>query len=148
MNTYKTLRGIQFDLDIIEVGLKSIVVQATCEQGINTFTIRFPFEIKEDNAFYGELLEGDTSQLTDEDLEEAMAWVDEVTIAFVTSEAAKVCLMKSNKDEFWSFSIYTHEAFKLDIFQMKVLQPSGFEIMESLFAYNETEIKELISKLK
>lgn len=148
MKTYKTTRGIEFDLEVIEVGYKSIKVQATCEEGSNTFTIGFPYPIKEDNTFYGELSYGDTSQLTDEDLEEVMSWVDEVTVSFITSELCKVCVAKSILDEYWAFNIFHHNVITANVHKMKITQDGGFENIQSLFAHGETEIKELINKLK
>lgn len=148
MNTYTTSRGIEFDLEVTELGYKHIIVQATCEEGSETFIIDFLYPIKEDDAFYAELLEGNTSRLTDEELKEVMSWVDEVTVSFIASEASKICTQKSNSSEYWSFKLYCHECVKLDVFRMKVLQPAGFEFMESFSAYGETEIKELIYKLK
>ena len=147
MNTYKTLRGIEFDLEITEVGTKSIQVQATCEEGSNTFTIDFPYPIKEDNAFYSQMLDGDTSQLNDEDLEEVMAWVDEVTISFLAGELAKLCLSKSTETEYWTFNIYTYDCVTITFYSMEV----DTIIKRNLFhesATGETEIKELINKLK
>lgn len=147
MNTYKTPRGIEFELEVIEVGYKDLKVQATCEEGSNTFVIDFFYPIKEDDAFYAELLDGNTSMLTDEELEEVMSWVDEVTISFIASEASKICTQKSNSSEYWSFNLYCYECVKLDVFRMEVL-PVGFDLMESFSAYGEEEIKELIYKLK
>jgi len=147
MNIYTTSRGIEFDLEVIEVGYKDLKVQATCEEGSETFIIDFFYPIKEDDAFYAELLEDDTSRLTDEELEEVMSWVDEVTISFIASEASKICTQKSNSSEYWSFNLYCYKCVKLDVIRMKVL-PAGFDLMESFSAYGEAEIKELIYKLK
>lgn len=148
MNTYKTLRGIEFDLEITELGHKEIQVQATCEEGSNTFTIDFPYPIKEDNTFYGELLEGDCKQLTEDDLPEVMAWVDEVTIGFIASEVAKVCLKKSSDTEYWCFDLFHKDYISMHVCRMKVINTTGFESLENFFANGETEIKELINKLK
>lgn len=148
MKTYKTPRGIEFDLEVTELGYKHIIVQATCEEGSNTFVIDFLYPIKEDDAFYAELLEGDTSRLTDEELKEIMSWVDEVTVSFITSELAKVCVAKSNVDEYWALNIYHHNAISASVHIMKVTQDGGFECVQSFHASGETEIKELIYKLK
>lgn len=148
MNTYTTSRGIEFELEVIEVGYKHIIVQATCEEGSNTFVIDFFYPIKEDDAFYAELLEGNTSRLTDEELTEAMSWVDGVTVSFITSELAKVCVAKSNVEEYWSLNIFYHECVSASVHIMKVTQNGGFECVQSFHASGETEIKELIYKLK
>lgn len=148
MNTYKTPRGVEFDLEVIEVGYKDLKVQATCEEGSETFIIDFLYPIKEDDAFYVELLDGDTSRLIDEELEEVMSWVDEVTVSFITSELAKVCVAKSKGDEYWSLNIYHHNAITAGVYRMKVTQDGGFELVESFCASGEEEIKELIYKLK
>ena len=148
MNTYTTSRGIEFELEVTELGYKHIVVQATCEEGSNTFVIDFFYPIKEDDAFYAELLEGNTSRLTDEDLEEVMSWVDDVTISFIASELAKVCVAKSNVDEYWALNIFYHNCVMASVHRMKVTQDGGFENIQSFHASGEEEIKELIYKLK
>lgn len=148
MNTYTTSRGIEFELEVTELGYKHIIVQATCEEGSETFIIDFLYPIKEDDAFYAELLEGNTSRLTDDELEEVMSWVDEVTVSFITSELANVCVAKSNVEEYWSLNIYHHNAITAGVYRMKVTQDGGFELVESFCAIGEEEIKELIYKLK
>ena len=94
------------------------------------------------------MLEGNTSSLTDEDLEEVMSWVDEVTISFIASELAKVCVAKSNVDEYWAFEIFYHKFVSARVYRMKVKQDGGFENIQSFRASGEEEIKELIYKLK
>lgn len=150
MNTLRnTKRGIEFELEIIEIHSHSIKVLATCEEGFKDFIIDFGFSpIKSDSELYSSLCDGETTPLTDDDLEEVYNWVDETTIGFIASEVSKICVSKSNVSEYWSFGIYTNETVCVDIHKMKVLQPDGFESIESFFAQGEEEIKELISKLK
>lgn len=145
----KTTRGIEFDLEVTKVDHQSIDVLATCEEGDKVFTIDFPYPIQEDDTFYGELLEGDTSQIPKEDLSEVMAWVDEVTIAFLVSEVTKLCLAKSNDNELWCFSMHTLNTILISLHCHSV--EDGLltgETLFSEFAHTEQEVKDLLNKLK
>lgn len=142
METFKTDLGIEYDVEIIEVGLKSVVIRATCEEGAEEFTITFPYEIKEDDAFYGQVLDGDCSQITEDDLTDANSWVNEITVGFVAKEIAMWCVRKSDDSFYWSFDVPRHIRLSAGVYKHD--RNNGMEITESHYLHGEDEIKDFL----
>lgn len=142
MKKFKTNLGIEYDLEIIEVGLKSIVIRATCEEGVEEFRITFPFEIKEDNTFYSQLIEGDCSQITEDDLTDANAWVNEVTVSFISGKAAAMCVRKTDSKHYYGFSVVYSDSLSLNIYVHN--KDTGMRVDKSYHLSGENEIKEFL----
>lgn len=144
----KTKLGIAYDLEIVSFGNKSVEYMVTCEEGSRTFELSFPFDVKDDNTLYGQLQDGDCSLFSDDDLEMADAWIDDVTIRFLSAELASIALANcdngilcsSSVNCFIEFETITAHITKVDVKKEK-----------SIFhhtAHGEQEIKDLIQKLK
>lgn len=144
MKTFKTNLGIEYDVEIIEIGLKSIVIRATCEEGEKEFTITFPYEIKEDNAFYSQLLDGDCSQITEDDLTDVNAWVNEVTVSFIAGKAAAMCVRKTDEKYYYAFSVVYSDSLGLNIYVHN--KYTGMRVDNSYHLSGESEIKEFLYK--
>ena len=144
METFKTNLGIEYDVEIIEVGLKSIVILATCEEGEKEFTMVFPYEIKEDNAFYSQLLDGDCSQITEDDLTDVNSWVNEVTVSFIAGCAAAMCVRKTDEKYYYAFSVVYSDSLSLNIYVHN--KEAGMRVDNSYHLSGENEIKEFLYK--
>lgn len=144
MKTFKTNLGIEYDVEIIEIGFKSIVIRATCEEGGKEFTITFPYEIKEDNTFYNQLLDGDCSQITKDDMTDVNAWVNEVTVSFISGKAAAMCVRKTDKKYYYAFSVVYSDSLSLNIYVHN--KEAGMRVDNSYHLIGENEIKEFLYK--
>ena len=71
MKTLKTNLGIEYDIEIVEVGVRNIIINVTCEEGTKEFLLSFDYPLKDDNEFYSQVINNDCSQITNEDLIEA-----------------------------------------------------------------------------
>src|SRR5690606_35498045 len=148
MNTLKTNLGIEYDIEIVEVGVRNIIINVTCEEGTKEFLLSFDYPLKDDNEFYSQVINNDCSQITNEDLIEAEKWVNEVTVSFISSEVSKLCVKKTNDIEYWHYSIFTLGIIRVSIFNSILSDGRIEDNKESFFANGEKEIKELINKLK
>lgn len=146
MKTFKTNLGIEYDVEIIEVGSKYIVIQATCEEGVEKFIIDFPFAIKDDDAFFSRVLDGDCSDITDDELSEASAWANEVTVGFIAKEVAVWCLRKSSDKYYWTFDISRFES--LGVILYLIDKSNNMKVIKSHYLYGEEEIKEFLRNNK
>lgn len=146
MKTFKTDLGIEFEVEIIEVGFKSVVILATCEEGEKEFTITFPYEIKEDNTFYSKLLDGDCSQITEDDLSDVNAWVNEVTVSFIAGESAAMCVRKTDEKYYYAFSVVYSDSLSLNIYVHN--KDAGMRVDNSYHLSGENGIKEFLQDNK
>lgn len=139
--------GIGYDLEIIQVGHKSIEVLATTEDGDKSFWIEFENNIQDDQTFHAELLDGNTQQLTSDDLAEVESWIEGSVVTYLVSEAVKLCVRKSNDKEYWHCVYHADTHFSLNIFQQEKLG-SGYKSAKSHHAWNEIEARTLLNELK
>lgn len=146
MKTFKTNLGIEYDVEIIGVGMKSIDIIATCEEGVEEFTLTFPFEIKEDEAFYSRVLDRDCSDITEDDLSEVSAWVNEITVGFIAKEVAVWCLRKSSDKYYWSFDISRFKGLGVSLYKLDM--SNDMKVVESHYLYGEEGIKEFLRNNK
>lgn len=141
----KTNRGIEYDLEIIESGNKSITVMAICEDGSKEFTFNYPYEF---DRHMTEAVENDDFDYLIDDYSEIEKFVDATTLQFIAGEIAKLCVNKSNNSEHWSFSISTLGAIKVTIIQSAVFGGGIMQVLEKYYAEGQDAINDLIYNLK
>lgn len=146
MKTFKTNKGIEFDVEVISIfnGSKesTIEILATCQTGYKSFNI----DIKN----YGESIQVfSESEIEESDLSEVFKWVDSETIAYLSSELAKACVIRSNEQFYYQFNIYYTSNISASVTKMTKSYKaiiSGYTDHKSEFG--EDGIIELIRKLK
>lgn len=149
MKTLKTNLGIEYDIEIVEVGVKNIIVNVTCEEASKEFMLTFDYPIKEDNAFYSQVINNDCTQITYTDLADAINWVNETTVGYLASEIAKICVRNSVNGDQFAYSFTTLGCLLLTISKINPNQDVlSVRSCNNYHAEGETEIKELINKLK
>lgn len=140
--TKTTKLGITYDLELINVTERYITFTATCQNGVDQFSI--PNK-------WGDLLERDIDQdddtfIGDLDLSEIENWVNTLSVRFYSSELADTCYMNSNKNENWCFDVYCFDQVRVNVY---VHNPKDNQkVVKSFHAYDEQEIEDLINKLK
>lgn len=143
MKTFKTNLGIEFDIDILSYGRRSIEVMAIRPEGSKSFYIH----LKIDTELRRMLESGDDSWIKEEMLTEAMHWVNETVIGHLASEVAKLCLRKSTKDVYWTYSFGTLNIPNLTITSIDTYAGNVGALRDSYQAYGENEIRELLNEL-
>ena len=142
IRTKTTKLGITYDLELINVTERYITFTATCQNGVNQFSI--PNK-------WGDLLERDIDQdddtfIGDLDLSEIENWVDRLSVRFYSSELAVICCMNSSENENWYFEVFCFNQVKARIY---VHDPNNNQrVVKSFQADDEQEIEDLIAKLK
>lgn len=142
IRTKTTKLGITYDLELINVTERYITFTATCQNGVNQFSIQNK---------WGDLLERDIDQdddtfIRDLDLSEIENWVDRLSVRFYSSELADICFVNSNEDENWCFEVICFDQVRVKIY---VHDPkNGQKVVKSYVADDEQEIEDLITKLK
>lgn len=142
IRTKTTKLGITYDLELINVTERYITFTATCQNGVNQFSIQNK---------WGDLLERDIDQdddtfIGDLDLSEIDNWVDRISVRFYSSELAVICHTNSNENENWHFEVLCFGQVKADIY---VHDPrNNQKVVKSFQADDEQEIEDLITKLK
>ena len=140
----KTNRGIEYDLEIIESGNKSITVMAICEDGSKEFTFNYPYEF---DRHMTEAVENDDFDYLIDDFSEIERFVDATTLQFIAGEIAKLCVNKSNDLEHWSFSISTLGSIKVTIMQSSLHGDGCLSVLEKYYAEGQDSINDLIYNL-
>lgn len=142
IRTKKTKLGITYDLELVNVTERYITFTATCQNGVNQFSIQNK---------WGDLLERDIDQdddtfIGDLDLSEIDNWVDRLSVRFYSSELAEICHMNSSENENWCFEVFCFDQVKARIY---VHNPNNNQkVVKSFQADDEQEIEDLITKLK
>lgn len=144
MKTLKTNLGIEFDVDVVSYGHRTVEIMVMCSEDSRSFDIH----IKIDTELIRMLESGDDSLIKEEMLTGAMQWVNETVIGHLASEVAKLCLRKSTKDVYWTYSFGTLNFPNLTITSMDTYAGNVGALRESYHAYGECEIRELLGKLQ
>lgn len=145
MKTLHTLRGIEFDLDIVVEASQRIVVEATCEEGSQKFEFTYPYEF--DNSMYCAIENEDFYYLID-DLTEIYNFVDSSVIGEISRQAAELCVELSNTEYYYAFSILHLRSAALYIYKHTMEDGFAKKIAESWTAIGAEEINELLNKLR
>lgn len=143
MKTFKTNLGIEFEVDIVSYGHRTVEIMAMCHEDSRSFDIH----IKIDSKTRTMLESGDDSWIKEEILTEAMQWVNETVIGHLASEVAKLCLRKSVKGVYWNYSFGTLNIPNLTIASMDTYAGNVCALRDSYQAYGENEIRELLNEL-
>lgn len=138
MKTYKTLRGIEFDLEVLSYSRDIVHVLATCEEGSNDFDVKLPCN------YYDEY----DGWVDECDMTEVYQWVDEATASFIAGEAARLCLRNSINNEYHSFNLNTISRFSIEITSMEFENQVIGHVIDHRTAYGEEKIKELLNEIK
>lgn len=146
MKTFKTNKGIEFDVEVISIfngnSESTIEILATCQTGYKSFDI----SIKN----YGESIQVfPESEIEESDLSDVFKWVDSETIAYLSSELAKACVIRSNEQFYYQFNAHYANFIYFSITKMKINEMVYIADHCGYFdAIGEDEIIELIRKLK
>ena len=143
MKTFKTNLGIEFEVDIVSYGHRTVEVMAMCQEDSRSFDLH----VEIDSATRTMLESGDDSWIKEDMLNEVMQWVNETVIGHLASEIAKLCLRKSNKDIYWTYTFGTLNIPNLTIASMDTYAGNVGALRESYQAYGENEIRELLNEL-
>lgn len=108
-------RQIEFDLQILEIGVKSIKFLAVCNYGEAKFTCDYPYDLDslmitaaECNNF--NYLLDDTSTLS-----EIETWVDATNIAGISKDIAEACVNRSVNGKHFVFQIHTNDECRVTV---------------------------------
>lgn len=143
MKTFKTNLEIEFDVDVMSYGHRTVEIMAMCHEDSRSFDIQVEIDI----ATRIMIESGEDSWIKEEMLTEIMQWVNETVIGHLASEVAKLCLRKSNKDTYWTYSFGTLNFPNLTITSMDTYAGNVGALRESYRAYGENEIRELLKAL-
>lgn len=143
MKTFKTNLGIEFEVYIVSYGHGTVEIMAMCEEDTRSFDV----QIKIDTTLRRMLESDDHSWIKEEMLTDAMQWVNETVIGHLASEVAKLCLRKSTKDVYWTYTFGTLNIPRLTITSMDTYAGNIGALRESYHAYGENEIWELLYEL-
>lgn len=143
MKTFKTNLGIEFEVDIMSYGHSAVEVMVICEEDERSFYI----QTKIGTTLLSMLESGDDNWIKEEMLTEAIQWVNETVIGHLTSEVAKLCLRKSTKDVYWTYTFGTLNVPRLTITSMDTYAGNVGALRESYGAMGENEIRELLNEL-
>lgn len=117
MKTLKTKLGIEVDLYCDYIDHVNIKITASCEEGTKEFFIEHGLcrggaeDVGDEVDIIG--------YLTDEinlDISAILKWADMVTVGFIASEIAKICLMKSDETDYWFFNLFTCTNIRLNVY--------------------------------
>ena len=143
MKTFKTNLEIEFDVEVVSYGHRTVEIMAMCREDSKSFDL----QVEIDSALRHMLESGDDSWIKEEMLSEVMQWVNETVIGHLSSEVAKLCLRKSNKDVYWNYSFGTLNIPNLTITSMDTYAGNVGALRETYGAYGENEIRELLYEL-
>ncbi len=147
MKTFKTNLGIEFEVDVMAYGNRDVEIMVMCDQDSRSFNIQLSRDIKHNNPLYDMLESGDHSWIKEEMLTEAMQWVNETVIGYLSSEVAKLCLRKSTKDVYWTYTFGTLNIPNLTITSMDTYAGNVGALRDTYGAMGEHEIRELLYEL-
>ena len=143
MKTFKTNLEIEFEVGVVSYGNSNVEIMAMCAED----TCSFDVQLKIDSTIRSMLESGDDSWIKEEILTDAMQWVNETVIGHLASEVAKLCLRKSTKDVYWTYSFGTLNFPNLTITSMDTYAGNVGALRDSYQAYGENEIRELLNEL-
>lgn len=143
MKTFKTNLGIEFEVYIVSYGHGTVEIMAMCHEDSMSFDVN----INVDTALQRMIREDDDSWIKEDMLTEVMHWVNETVIGHLSSEVAKLCLRKSNKDVYWNYTFGTLNIPNVTITSMDTYAGNVGALRESYHAYGENEIRELLNEL-
>ena len=143
MKTFKTNLGIEFEVDIVSYGHRTVEIMAMCTEDSKSFDLH----VEIDSTLRHMLESGDDSWIKEEMLTEAIQWVNETVIGHLTSEVAKLCLRKSNKDVYCTYTFGTLNIPNVTITSMDTYAGNVGALRETYGAYGENEIRELLYEL-
>lgn len=138
----KTKRNIGYDLEVISFDGKFAELLITCENG--STTAYHPVS-SEDYDMHNETDDLDYIITDFTDIEK---WADAREIAFVASEVARICVMKSTSEVYWSFDLMALKGIKLSVYKMKVDDGSITGGCDGTHLYSLQEINEWILENK
>lgn len=143
----KTKRNIEYDLAVLETGLKSIKFLATSNYGSEEFTHTYALEV-DDNMLRAIDADDFNYLLSCTDTMQAIeTWVDSSTISGISHDLAKVCIEKSINGKHYSFSINTLDKVSVTVLECEVYG-NGVTILDKFVANGYDEIEYLIEVLK
>lgn len=138
-----TKRGIQYDLEVLEIGVKSIKFLAICNYGEAKFTFDYPYALDslmisaaECNNF--NYLLDDTSTLS-----EIETWVDATNIAGISKDIAEACVNRSINGKHFVFQIHTNDECRVT-----VVETENGVVLDRFEANGYDEIDNLIITLR
>lgn len=143
MKNFKTNLGIEFEVDIVSYGHRTVEIMAMCHEDSMSFDIN----IKIDSTLRHMLESGEDSWIKEEMLTEVMQWVNETVIGHLASEVAKLCLRKSTKDIYWTYAFGTLNTPRLTITSMDTYAGNVGALRNTYGAMGENEIRELLNEL-
>lgn len=143
MKTFKTNLEIEFEVYVISYGHRIVEIMAMCQEDSRSFDIL----LKIDSTLRRMLESGDDNWIKEEMLTEAIQWVNETVIGHLTSEVAKLCLRKSNKDVYWTYTFGTLNIPNVTITSMDTYAGNVGALRDNYGAIGEDEIRELLNEL-
>lgn len=143
MKSLKTNLEIEFDVEVVSYGRRTVEVMAMCREDSKSFDI----QVEIDSTTRRMIESGDYSWIKEEMLNDVMQWVNETVIGHLASEVAKLCLRKSNKDVYWTYTFGTLNIPSVTITSMDTYAGNVGALRESYHAYGENEIRELLYEL-
>ena len=145
MKTLKTSLEIVYDLEIVSFhnGSKETEVEVlvTCEEGTKEFTL----SVNNYGEAYNEY--DINGVIPDLDVTEIDLWVDTVTSQYICSELSKICIQKTNKNEYYSFSFGHISDITATLLVFEKNNDNIGNVVSSFHATGEEQIKELLNKL-
>lgn len=147
MKTYKTKRGIQFNLQVVEIGYRVVTVEATCAQGSKVFAKSFSQPVRELESMYNIISTGFDPDLA-ANMDKVRSWVDAVTISHIASEASELCVSKETETEYWQFNMFYQNSVVLNITVMGLVDGLIRSNTAHYSADEYDEIIKLIEELK
>lgn len=140
-------RQIEFDLQVLETGIRSVKFLATSNYGSEEFTHTYPYELDnimksavDTNNFEYLLHDTETLKLIE-------TWVDSSTISGISHDIAKVCVEKSIDGKHYTFNIQTLGCVSVTVLECSV-EGNTVAILDKFEANGYDEIEYLIEVLK